>query len=567
MAASDKQFAAIAGRVVIYPDKLVLNVKYDYPAVYSTLSALQSAVPSPAYGDAYAVGAARPYRVYVWDGTAWYDNGLELAPMEASWSGSLTFGNGSYAGEEAEANAVYNSAVDWSQYFSVGDGVFFSGCARHKENNANHIIREISEDKHTLYFSEYALTLDDGYTVGQDGLAAGVYWFDDTESGKKYYFTLPAMGQEDKLLWTGAALTKTVGGASSAVSVSTTEPSAKGTKLALNEEIPYGEPGNITISRDAPELDFIMGHDNRVWGCKGSDIFCSKAGDPMNWYCFEAGISTASWSTAVASPGDFTACYSYGGYPLFFKENIMYKIYGDEPGNYETYDVAAMGVTAGSDKSLAVAGEVLFWHSPAGIVAYSGAAPAVIGSDLAVFGRSFQQASAGSDGLKYYVSMQDRAGNWHLFVYDTTRNLWHREDALQVSYFCYCQRELYALAVADGGYAVWLLGRPKSSGGTTEDGPAFAVEFADFYDAPNKKATCKVLLRLEIDAGASLNVYAQFDSSGTWELAHSLTSRSKQSCLLPLVLHRCDHYRLMLTGSGEFTLYSMSRDIAAGSAL
>ncbi|MEG1536764.1 MAG: collagen-like protein, partial [Clostridiales bacterium] len=42
---------------------------------YATLSALQGAVLSPAIGDAYGVGAAAPYLIYVWDGAAWRDNG------------------------------------------------------------------------------------------------------------------------------------------------------------------------------------------------------------------------------------------------------------------------------------------------------------------------------------------------------------------------------------------------------------------------------------------------------------------------------------------------------------
>ena len=44
---------------------------------FATLSDLQSGVPSPSAGDAYGVGSAEPYDIYIWDGvnSAWVNNG------------------------------------------------------------------------------------------------------------------------------------------------------------------------------------------------------------------------------------------------------------------------------------------------------------------------------------------------------------------------------------------------------------------------------------------------------------------------------------------------------------
>jgi hypothetical protein len=70
-------------------------------------------------------------------------------------------------------------------------------------------------------------------------------------------------------------------------------------------------------------------------------------------------------------------------------------------------------------RSFAVAGEMLFYHSKVG------------GSRLyrrdavkvaEAFGdEKYRDAAAGSDGRKYYVSMKDTGGNWHIFVYDTAK--------------------------------------------------------------------------------------------------------------------------------------------------
>ena len=77
----------------------------------------------------------------------------------------------------------------------------------------------------------------------------------------------------------------------------------------------------------------------------------------------------------MGSPGDFTACFSYLGYPCFFKEEYIYKVYGSKPSNFQVMSSASLGVEKGSHKSLAIAGEILFYLSRVGVVAYSGGIP------------------------------------------------------------------------------------------------------------------------------------------------------------------------------------------------
>ena len=69
----------------------------------------------------------------------------------------------------------------------------------------------------------------------------------------------------------------------------------------------------------------------------------------------------------------------------------------------------------------------------------------------------YHNAVAGSDGLKYYVSMQNEAGEWSLFVYDTRLGIWEREDDTQALGFAW-DSDLYFLD-ADG--TLWLNGRPR----------------------------------------------------------------------------------------------------------
>lgn len=58
---------------------------------YATVSALEAAVTNPERGDAYGVGSAAPYDVYIWNGSAWVNWGvIEGAPGEPGNDG-VTF--------------------------------------------------------------------------------------------------------------------------------------------------------------------------------------------------------------------------------------------------------------------------------------------------------------------------------------------------------------------------------------------------------------------------------------------------------------------------------------------
>lgn len=409
----------------------------------------------------------------------------EFGSLNASWSGAATIQNGSYAGEDAEANTIYAAGADWADKFKVGDAVTISGATAHPENNLTIIIRKIDGDYLRFY--------ENSFIIGEDG---------DSESA-------------------------------------------------------------LTISRTAPEMDFICSNENRLWGCKGDEIYASKLGDPFNWNVFD-GLSTDSYAVTVGSAGDFTACFSYLGYPIFFKEEQIYKVYGSRPDAYQVMSSASLGVEAGSHKSLAIAGEVLFYLSRAGIVAYSGGIPQSVAE---AFGTDrYKNAVGGSDGIKYYVSMQKADGTWSLFVFDTRRSVWHREDALEAVGFAW-DTELYFL---DAAGKLWLNGNTRTvPEGAAQESPVQSMcEFGDFVDAnPNKKGTGKFLVRIEVETGASVMLDYMPDSNGVWQEVSTLTPEVKRSYTLAIIPRRSDHYRLRIRGTGEWRLYSLTRNEYIGSEL
>ena len=321
-----------------------------------------------------------------------------------------------------------------------------------------------------------------------------------------------------------------------------------------------GDTETLSFKREMPDLDFLCENENRLWGCKGNTIYASKLGDVRNWNVFD-GLASDSYAASVGSEGDFTGCVSYLGYPCFFKEESIYKVYGSKPSNFQVMGSANLGVAKGSGHSLAVAGETLFYLSRAGIVAYSGGIPQNIS---AAFGTDrYQNAVGGSDGRKYYVSMKGPDG-WRIFVYDTEKSMWNAEDDTEAQAFEWSGGELYMAA----GGKLWVCGNPISATGVKEDSVSAMVEFGDFIESsPNKKGHGKVQIRVELEAGAELSLSQQFDSNGTWVLVKKLTATAKRSYYLSTLPRRCDHFKIKLEGTGVWRLYSLVRESYIGSEL
>ena len=423
-------------------------------------------------------------RVVIWPDKLIYTAEGELESLEASYSAAgLVFGNGTYAGQPAEANSITTTGDPFP--FRVGDAVEITGCAV-PENNKTPVIREISADGKTLGFYENTFTLPDG---------------------------------EDSVT----------------------------------------ESGTVTLARLAPDLDFICANENRLWGCRGDTIYACKLGDPYNWNVFD-GLSTDAYSVETGTPGDFTACCSFLGYPVFFKEDRVFKVYGDKPTNFQVMGSATLGVLAGSGRSLAVAGETLFYLARVGIVAYSGGIPRSIAAPFG--GMRYRDAVAGSDGMKYWVSMEDEEGASHLFCYDTQAGAWYREDGLRILSTAYLDG-LYALT----DDALVLLGRPMAvPEGSQEEGAVSSwAEFGDVtMDSFDSKYPVRLRLRLAAEEGVTVAVQIQYDSSGEWETAETVQATRMASFYLAFQVRRCDHFRIRLSANGAWKLWSIAAELYDG---
>ena len=325
--------------------------------------------------------------------------------------------------------------------------------------------------------------------------------------------------------------------------------------------------GKITVSRKMPVMDFIIESNNRLWGCRYgtndngdvvNEIYACKQGDFKNWNCF-MNLSTDSYTASCGTDGQFTGAITHLGYPLFFKENCVHKVYGDYPANYRIQHTPCRGVQRGSHRSLAIVNETLYYKAGNAVCAYDGSLPVEMSSALGDV--KYSDAVAGAHGNKYYIDMKTADGTYHLFVYDTAKGMWHKQDNLRADCFCSFLNEMYAID-HDSKHIITMLG----SGTKDSKKVPWMVETGLVgMSMPDMKYISRLLMRMSLDVGSEVEVSIQYDSMGDWEQVCQMTVTSLRSFSVPVRLRRCDHFRIRIEGEGDGRIYSITKTIEQGS--
>ena len=323
----------------------------------------------------------------------------------------------------------------------------------------------------------------------------------------------------------------------------------------------------VTVKRTMPLMDFIIEANNRLWGCRnGLDesgelvnrLYACKLGDFKNWNCFQ-GISTDSYFANVGTDGYFTGAVTHLGAACFFKEHCLHKVYGSFPAEFTVQDTACRGVQSGCSGSLAIVNEVLYYKARNAVCAYDGSLPVEV--SYALGNERYYDAVGGAHGNKYYISMADMNGNWNLFVYDTAKGLWHREDDLHASHFASYRGEMYCVDAEDRNI-ITILG----SGEEAEEVVEWMVETGEIgVTSPDMKYISRITLRTKLEVGAVMNIYAQYDMSDEWVEVCHIRGTDLRSFSIPIRPRRCDFMRLKIEAKGMGQIHAMTKTIEQGS--
>ena len=338
----------------------------------------------------------------------------------------------------------------------------------------------------------------------------------------------------------------------------------------------------MVVERFIPTPDFVCEAGNRLWGCCYGDdgfgnfaneILCSARGDFFRWGRGSADSVDAPVSFSIGTDGPWTGAVNYDGHPIFFKERYMHRVGGSTATTYALYDTPCMGVSRGAHRSPAVVRNVLYYKSAGAVMSYDGSAPVPVSDAL---GRltGYDSAVGGACGGKYYLALHKNADgpvtDKHLYVLDTDRGLWHREDDTEVESMAAAGDNMWFVAVERTyvGENETVVRRimtvePNAHADPEEIDPSPIRWYAETgimgLETTDARYLDKVILKLRLEAGSSVRVAAQYDSCGEWIQIAATESPTLKTVPMPILPARCDHMRLRIDGIGPCKIFSITK--------
>lgn len=342
--------------------------------------------------------------------------------------------------------------------------------------------------------------------------------------------------------------------------------------LAQLDETETAE-GSVTLSREAPALDFICAYGNRVWGVSNAahTVYACKLGDATNWNVFE-GISTDSYAAVVPSPGAFTGMSAYLGSVMLFKEEEIIKLFGSKPSNFQLVSSQMPGVERGGARSLAFSDSTLFYKGVNGVYTYDGATPVCISRALG--DARFSGARAGALDGRYYISMYEQPANTHaLWVYDTQTGTWQREASEPVRFFAGTGSDLYF--ACENGFLYTMKGSglwydparvPAARLCMRETGFSWSAETGPVsLDMPQRQLLTRINLRYRLTSG-QLKVWARLETDDAWRLLYQTSAAcAEKTVSMPALPGRSSTFYLKIEGTGACAITALSESYEAGS--
>ncbi len=329
-----------------------------------------------------------------------------------------------------------------------------------------------------------------------------------------------------------------------------------GTRLMFPGAIPERicVQNTLRLRAPMPDMDFLFECGNRLWGCRYglrsgrfvNEIYASRLGDFRNWTS-NRGVSTDAYTASVGTDGPFTAAINYLGYPLFFKENYLHRVYGSHPGEYRIQTTPCQGVAPDCGDSLSLLGDTALYLGRNGVCAYDGAMPTGISREL---GQLTGPAVGCVCKECYYLAVKEG-----LFVYHSRYRVWHRRDLSHVG-----------AMVGQGGDVYYCDSRTQELYYLEKGGDQVDFHFTTGIIAGSQQQRIRSLcLRYGLTGWARVAV--EYDSSGVWQEVGELKPTGLGWAHKPARPRRCDHFRLKVYGKGSFRLHSIVKTLEKGSDL
>lgn len=309
--------------------------------------------------------------------------------------------------------------------------------------------------------------------------------------------------------------------------------------------------GTYPEAGSAPNIDYAVVHDNRIFGLKDKTLYACKPGDLTDWTTFVDAdgnpADNGAYALEAAGAGSFTGITSYDGHVIAFQENRMRMLYGTMPSNYTFVEACAFGCR--DNRSIALTRESIFFLGNGGVMRFAGSVPSPCGIEL---GENITGAIGAGDERNYYMA----AGKL-LYAYDTYTAAW--------SVVTETAADIAGLAVRAGIlYAVCADGKLYQFGGVAID--AFYGVLAEVIgDIAKRKTLVRLDMRYQLGTGATLKVEASCDGKDYVELCEIEQSDGGGGIhTRRLHLPKCRRYALKISGTGTVTLYEIQETVHIG---
>ncbi len=312
-----------------------------------------------------------------------------------------------------------------------------------------------------------------------------------------------------------------------------------------------------------PDLDYICGKDNRLWGCNSDTrtIYASALGDPTDFWTFE-GSTLDAYQVAVASANKFTGIIPLNSQIVFMKQHTIHKMLGSYPSEYSLYEYNLEGVDELNAGSLVNMEGTALYLAEHGISSYSGTS--VTNADSSLGDSKKEKARAMYDGEKYFLYFKDSEGADKTYIYDSRYGIWTQEEYGKVLDFIHYQNDNYILAQGNDGTNRIL----KVTSGLERSG-SWEITFKPFIETVSttkttthifeKKRYTKLTIRLELSKKSWIKAEAKYDGKDKWHQLAMHRGKTDGVCDFVINTPRVDKLQLRLSGSGAMTILAMER--------
>ncbi len=324
----------------------------------------------------------------------------------------------------------------------------------------------------------------------------------------------------------------------------------------------FTESSEVEIARSVPTLDRMAVWNQRLWGFNAEkrEVYASKLGNPCVFEAF-SGLSGDSYLLSLDE--EPLQLIAWEEELLIFCADCIYRITGNRPQNFRTVRMEQPGLRKGSEDSLQLLNGALYYLSSQGVMYYNGLFHRINKAAL----RNIGDCIAFTQGNRYYLCQQNGAEQG-IFVYDSERAFWHKEENCCVSSACRHKGTAYFIT----NNALLSVGKPDKAledGSMEQEGPLYwFAETADFsLTLPDKRNLDMIQVMLSGKGDYAIFVAFDVDPQETdnskipWKIVDADVFRGELAVRVPICAQPCHTMRLRISGNGSATIYSILRSI------